>query len=145
LTPSAPDPETTGRRLRLLEATLEQLETQRGSTADDLRGDPLRRAAVERLIQVIIDLALDVNGHLVVALGHPAPETGRESFLAMGRAGVLEPALADRLAPAAGLRNVLVHHYVDVRVDLVAAAIDQVLDDFPRYVRQVAAFLASRS
>jgi uncharacterized protein YutE (UPF0331/DUF86 family) len=49
--------------------------------------------------------------------------------------------LAERLAPSAGLRNVLVHRYADIRVDLVAGAIGLVLDDFAAYVRSIAAHL----
>ena len=50
----------------------------------------------------------------------------------------------DRLAPVAGLRNVLVHRYADLDVELVANAVDEVLDGFAEYVIQVAAFLRSR-
>lgn len=38
----------------------------------------------------------------------------------------------------------LVHHYVDVRVDLVAEAIGQVLVMFPDYVAAVARYLESQ-
>ncbi len=59
----------------------------------------------------------------------------------LGDIGVLEAELAERLAPSAGLRNVLVHRYADIRVDLVAGAIGLVLDDFAAYVRSIAAHL----
>ncbi len=141
MTPARLDHDTVLRRLRLIESSLADLAGLRGATVATLRAEPLTRAAAERLLQVIVDLAYDINGHVAVARLGRAPETGRTSFLDLAEAGVLTGEVAERLAPAAGLRNVLLHHYVDVRVDLVAAAIGTVLDDFPAYVTAVAGAL----
>ncbi|WP_208029424.1 type VII toxin-antitoxin system HepT family RNase toxin [Rhabdothermincola sediminis] len=139
------DTDVIARRLRLLRDTLDELTALRGVTAARLETAPLERAAAERLLQVAVDLAIDINAHVAVALSGRAPATGRESFLAMGTAGVLPVELAEQLAPAAGLRNVLVHRYVDISLELVARAVPEVLDGLGAYVEQVATFLASRS
>ena len=141
MTPAHLDVAVVTNRLRLLQETLDQLAEVRGITAERLRSEALVRAGVERLLQVVVDLAVDVNVHVVTALLGRAPITGRESFFAAEEAGVLEADLAQRLAPSAGLRNVLVHRYTDIRVDLVAAAVGEVLDVYPAYVEQVATFV----
>lgn len=141
MTPPALDRDQVGRRLRSLTDALGELEALRGVTVERLAAEPLTRAAAERLVQVVVDLATDVNGHVSVAVHGAAPQTGRESFETAATAGALDADLAERLAPAAGLRNVLVHRYTDIRPDLVAAAVPEVLDGFAEYVRQVAAFL----
>ncbi len=141
MVPDPVDHDQLGRRLRLMRQTLDELSALRTVDADRLAAEPLTRAAAERLLQVLSDLAVDVNGHLVVALTGRAPTTGRSSYLDAAGAGVLSPSLADRLAPVAGLRNLLVHRYADIRVDLVAAAVPRALDDFADYVREVAGFL----
>ena len=125
-------------RLRLLVESLESLATLQEVDADSLAQDPIKRAAAERLIQLVVDLAFDINGHIVVARLGRAPVTGRESFLDLATAGVLDTDLAASLAPSAGLRNILVHHYIDVRHDLVAASIGDLLRLFPEYVSSVA-------
>jgi len=53
---------------------------------------------------------------------------------------VLTDELVSRLAPAAGLRDVLVHHYVDIDARKVADAVPQLLADMPEYVTAVARF-----
>lgn len=144
MTPAKLDHEAIGRRLRLLEETLSSLEALRDVTPDQLGSEPLTRAAAERLLQVVVDLAFDINAHLVVTvLGH-APETGRQSFLDLADCGVLSTDEARRLAPSAGLRNVLVHHYVGVRLDLVADAVRETLRLFPDYSAAVARFVLPR-
>jgi len=88
MTPDRIDRDTIGRRLRLMQQALATLRDSSSSTTGHLASDPIARAATERLVQVIVDLALDINGHLVVALLGRAPETGRRSFLDMAEAGL---------------------------------------------------------
>lgn len=142
MTPSSLDHDAVGRRLRLLEEALTSLAALRDVDAHRLRTEPLTRAAAERLLQVVVDLAFDINAHIAVTVLGRAPETGRQSFLDLADAGVLTIEVAARLAPAAGMRNVLVRHYVGVRLDLVAEAVGDVLDQFPSYVKAVARFVA---
>jgi uncharacterized protein YutE (UPF0331/DUF86 family) len=141
MTPAPLDRDQVGSRLRMMREALDQLATLRGATAAELDEDPIKRAAAERLIQVLVDLAIDVNGHVAVARLGKAPDTGRASFAAAAEAGIVSAELAERLAPSAGLRNVLVHRYTDIRTDLVADAIGTVLDGFAEYVRSVASSL----
>lgn len=141
MSPKRLDVEVVGQRLRLIDESLGQLRMLDGH---DLENSPIERAAAERLLQVVVDLAIDVNGHLLVALGHPAPATGRESFVQLGAAGVIDTALATELAPLASLRNVLVHRSVDIVVARVAEAITLTATLYPQYILQVATFLKSQ-
>ncbi|MGH9213385.1 MAG: type VII toxin-antitoxin system HepT family RNase toxin [Acidimicrobiales bacterium] len=145
MTPRRLDPDVVAVRLRMLRDLLDQLEELRDVAADRLKAEPLTRAAVERFIQAAVDLAVDVNGHLAVAELDVAPTSGRSSFELAANAGAIDAGLAERLAPAAGLRNVLVHRYTEIAVDRVAAAVTVVLDGFAEYVRQVAVFTQDHS
>ena len=141
MTPPSLDRDQAGARLRTIRETLDELESLRDVSAARLEAEPLTRAAAERLIQVVVDLAVDVNAHIAVVASGAAPQTGRDSFLAAATSGAITEDLAAELAPAAGLRNVLVHRYTDIRTDLVASAVNSILDGFAEYVRQVAAYL----
>lgn len=142
MTPPLLDRDQAGARLRTMRDMLDELETLRGVSAARLGDEPLTRAAAERLIQVVVDLAVDVNAHIAFVATGTAPQTGRESFFAAATSGAITDELAAQLAPDAGLRNVLIHRDTDIRTDLVASAVDTVLDGFAEYVRQVAAYLA---
>ena len=143
MTPRRAEPDIVSRRLALMEESLRDLGLLADRTAADLAAAPLERAAAERLVQVVVDLAVDINSHLVVAAGAPAPQTGRESFPAAAEAGALTTDLAQRLAPSAGLRNLLVHRYGDIRLDLLASGVAATLSAYPDYIRQISAYLLS--
>ena len=72
-------------------------------------------------VQVVIDLAVST----CVRLGLGSPPTYADAFRQLADAGVLGDGLADRLARAAGFRNLVVHGYgrLDLRqVHAVATA-----------------------
>ncbi len=108
-----------------------------------LAADPVVRAAVERWVTVLVDLAVAINLHVVAArLGRSAADYAT-SFLLAAEAGAMEKGLAVRLAPSAGARNVLVHEYVAIDLDKLVSAVERARQDYPEFVRQVAAFARS--
>lgn len=139
-------PEFVHRKLQLVTDDLGLLGTFRGVSHDALVGDPLSLATVERLLERIVMRAVDVNQHLVVALatGHEAKTTRltyRETFVRLAELDVLPDDLAVEIARSAGLRNVLVHDYNDADRHVVHAAIRLCLEQYPRYVEHVTAFI----
>lgn len=59
----------------------------------------------------------------------------------MGREGVLTPELAERLAPAAGLRNRLVHEYDELDDQVVLGAVAEARWEFAAYAARIGRFL----
>ncbi len=145
MTPPELDVDVLGEKLRLIRLLLADLDQVGETTAERLRTDRLLRHAVERILTQLVDLAVAINGHIASVIEGRAPATYRESFAAAARAGALDEELAAELAPSAGLRNVLVHEYVDIDLDLVAASVPLARDGYGRYVAALARFLTRRA
>ncbi len=144
MTPRRLDVDVARNKLAAIEDTCDVLASLGGIDADRLRFDPVVAAAVERLIGRLVDLAVDVNSHLAVALLGRAPSEYRESFDLMAQAGVIELAMAVRLKPSVGMRNVIVHEYVRLDLARVAAVVPEAIDAYRAYVTAVARFLVDR-
>ena len=78
---------------------------------------------------------------MIAHRGLPAPETYRGAFATLADEGVIERTLAKRLQGWAGLRNVLVHAYLDVDHGLVWDAIASELGDLRELARMAAGLL----
>lgn len=89
-------------------------------------------------MQLSIQVCIDVAGHLVSELDLPMPPDYRGLFPELTSAG-LDPALAARLGAATGLRNVLVHDYLDLDANVIWGALG-LLDD----LREFAGFVVSK-
>lgn len=138
------DAQLARRKLSTITRNLDLLAAVEGLALAEYRADPFRRKGVERLLQEIVEAAVDTNLHLVRAAGAPAPGDYYQSFLAVGRQGIVPAPLADRLAPAAGLRNRLVHEYDEIDDAIVLDAVGRARRDFAAYVTAIEQYLAAR-
>ena len=122
-------------RLKRLEENLRELERFRGTSIDDLEGRQKRwalRYGMLESIQAIIDIACAVVSRY--NLGYP--DSYADCFRVLRRENVLPDDLTDRLTQAVGMRNVLVHEYLDVDDELLLDALDR-LSDFRAFAEAI--------
>jgi len=106
------------RKLAVIIENLNALGPISGMTREEYIQDLYKRKATERLLQELIEAAIDINIHIIVQTGNIAPDDYYRSFIDAGRLKIIQIELAEKLAPSAGLRNRLVHEY-----DLIEHAI----------------------
>lgn len=92
---------------------------------------------VEHTLQIAVQAVLDVASHIVSDERLGEPRTNRELFTLLRRAAWLPSELADALSAMAGFRNVLVHGYDTVDLDIVRDVVEHRLDDLLAFVRVV--------
>ncbi|MDN5308917.1 MAG: hypothetical protein PWP14_311 [Methanolobus sp.] len=99
------------------------------------------RSAVERNFQLAIGSAIDIGEIIISREGFERPEVYRSVFLILGRHGILPEGFAEEFARAAGFRNVLVHMYEEVDIDILHMFLAERLEDFDEFARHVALYL----
>jgi uncharacterized protein YutE (UPF0331/DUF86 family) len=123
------------RKLALIEERLDLLKPFAALSLPGYRDDPVRKKGAEKLLQEIVNAAVDANYHVLVQSGGAPPADAHTSFLELSRLNVLTPDLARETAPFAGLRNILVHEYEAVDDDRILAALRVAQRVFPLYVK----------
>lgn len=113
---------------------------QRASVAD-LKQDPILRGAVERYLQLSAESVIDVAEMFIAELGLRKPEEYKEAIRILGEAGILPAEFAVTFSSIAGFRNILVHEYARVDLELVHQHLIQDLDDLELYSRYIAEYL----
>ena len=133
-------------RRKLATITVTSIGGRSSRDCRSLSTGPIRfdRRVSERLLQEVVEAAVDTNLQLLRAAGAPAPGDYYQSFLDVGRQGILPVALAETLAPAAGLRNRLVHESDVIDDAIVLDAVGRARRDFAVYVRAIEQYLAAR-
>jgi uncharacterized protein YutE (UPF0331/DUF86 family) len=116
---------------------LAELEKIKATGHDAYSADLQVRFAAQRELQFAIQICIDIAAHLIAELGPKMPDDYRGVFGAL--TPDLDPELAERLAKAASMRNVLVHLYLEVDDEAVWDALSH-LDD----LRQFADFARQR-
>lgn len=143
MTPQRLDPNRVHAKLAMMREILDELDELRGTTSEELTADRLTRAAIERFVSQLVDLAVDINAHVVAARLDRAASNYRETFRLASDAGAITRELADRLAPSAGMRNVIVHEYLELDLTRLADAIPVAADQYRQYVREIARYVTT--
>ncbi len=84
---------------------------------------------LERVCQASIDLA----AHLVRLLKLGIPQESRELFQLLEQSNVISPELGKKLQSMVGFRNLAVHDYQAINLDVVHAIIKNNLDDIQSF------------
>jgi uncharacterized protein YutE (UPF0331/DUF86 family)/predicted nucleotidyltransferase len=139
--PSMIDRELVDRKLsQMVEYLIALAPLQALSYADYLQ-QPLSRYAAERLLQLIVDTAVDINAHLIVELTGTPPQDYYDSFIKVAQAGALSVAFALCIAQSTGLRNRLVHQYEAIDHAIVHSAIAAAITQYTEYCHHITTFL----
>lgn len=140
MSPGRLDPRVVRRHLLALREVLGHLDRHRERTAEDLAADADLRWTVERGLQLAAQNVLDLATHVAAASGRDAPDYAT-AIVNLGEIGVLSSETAQRLRDLAGFRNVLVHAYLDVDLNVVEQVLAKDLDDVERFATSVEQWL----
>jgi uncharacterized protein YutE (UPF0331/DUF86 family) len=111
------DPDLVAKKLAQIETCVRELRTL--AQPSRIRQDIREQRFVEHTLQLAIQAALDVASHVVSDERLGEPRTNRELFDLLERGGWIAPDMATTLRNMVGFRNVLVHGYDAVNLDVV--------------------------
>jgi len=125
------------RKLTNLTAYVDELAPYVAVSYQQYREHPGRRRIVERLAQVIIECAIDVNGMLLIGTGQPPAQSARQSFEIIHQLGIIDEQGLSRFRRHVGMRNRIVHDYDRLDNRTLFHSARRLLDDVRAYVVQV--------
>jgi len=125
------------RKLARILRNLDDLAPIEALSLEAFRSERFRQKGTERLLQEVVEAAVDVNLHLLRVHGRPSPRDYYGSFTLLGDAGLIPNEVAEALAPSTGLRNRLVHEYDDLDDGIVLEAVAEARRLYPRYVSAI--------
>ena len=84
---------------------------------------------IQRSCEASIDLAM----HLVASKALGIPQSSREAFDLIQQAGIIDEQLAQKLKAMVGFRNIAVHNYQTVNLEIVQGIIEKNLADLLKF------------
>jgi uncharacterized protein YutE (UPF0331/DUF86 family) len=120
---------------------LDKLKPIANSTFNEYISDFYKKTSAERSTQLIVDRASDINSHVVLESGQCPPEDYTSSFIGTAEAGLITHELANKLKGSGGIRNIIVHEYMDIDDRKTYEILPMAISDYKEYIRQVDDFL----
>ena len=125
------------RKMAIILENLKALDPINNMTKEQYAKDLYKRKAAERLLQELIEAAIDINIYIIVQTGNTVPDDYYESFIKVGELNIISADLAEKLAPSAGLRNRLVHEYDRLEHSMILKAVGMAEELYPKFIKEV--------
>ena len=106
-------------KLEKLSDYVQKLEELKQLNLAELRNKPIERAATERFFQMAIESVIDICSMIISHEDLDRPDEYRKTITLLADAGILDEKFAENFSQIAGFRNILVHQYADVDLDIL--------------------------
>ncbi|MGI2203501.1 type VII toxin-antitoxin system HepT family RNase toxin [Shewanella oncorhynchi] len=90
---------------------------------------------LQRCCEASIDIANHINRQQQLGI----PQSSRDSFTLLAQNNVITQPLADNLKKMVGLRNIAVHDYQELNLDIVVHVVHHHLEDFEQFIEVIKA------
>lgn len=124
----------------VMERCLKRIAEEYEGHEDELESDYTRQDAIVLNLLRASEAAIDLAMHEARVGKLGLPQESREAFALLERAGRIEPELSERMQAMVGFRNVAVHDYQKLRLEILKSILENHLNDF----RNFAAAILSR-
>ena len=98
---------------------------------------------IERNLEVAAQAVIDIANRIISIELLEKPRDYYEAIIRLGEAEIVPLDFAQKLAPIAGFRNILVHDYMDINWDEVYNNLQQ-LDDLSQFMNHIRKWMKSQ-
>ena len=139
--PEMIDREAIYERLAHINRMLQLLKERRTASLEEFQRNSLLADATMYELQTCIEAMTDIGNHIIAAAGFRKPQERSEIMAILAEEGVIPPDLAKRLAEAVRLRNILVHGYLKVAINVVYKVLRENLEDVEEFAKAIVEYI----
>jgi uncharacterized protein YutE (UPF0331/DUF86 family) len=126
-----------GRKLAEMETYLSQIKGFSKVSVAEYKRNWKTQRIVERTLQIMIELCIDVANHLVSDKGMRLPTGYADTFKVLMEEKIIGKNLFKTMEKMAKFRNIIVHQYEKIDPAIVVSILHKNLDDFERYKKAI--------
>lgn len=123
----------------IIERCLKRIGEMYPGHEQDLASDFMRQDAILLNLQRACEAAIDAAMHLVRVQRLGIPTDSRQAFTLLTGASIISAELGGHLAGMVGFRNVLVHNYRELDLNVVRSVLDHRLEDLSAFAQRLIA------
>jgi len=130
------------RKISELEEYITQLEELKDVTVEEYSKDWKIQRAVERTLQIAIELCVDIANHIISDEGWRVPVSYSDTFKVLKENKVIDNELFSIMERMARFRNIIVHNYDKLDQTIILDILKKNLEDFMKYRDSILKWLA---
>ncbi len=103
--------------------------------------DEIAQDAICKALEEIIEIMITIGNMIIAERGFSKPLCNDEIFDILAKQKIYPQNLAEKLWGIGGFRNILVHNYIELDLDLVYDYLEKGIPIFKKYARYIAKYL----
>jgi uncharacterized protein YutE (UPF0331/DUF86 family) len=120
-------------KVSIIERCLNRIKEEYRGDVAEFKHNFTKQDSVILNLQRLCEAAIDIANRCLKLAQGPIPQSSRDSFAQLERMGLLNSELAISMQKMVGLRNIAVHDYQNLNLEIVIAVIEKHLDDFKAF------------
>ena len=123
----------------VIERCIARIREEHDGNDENLMNDFTRQDSIILNLQRACEATIDLAMHLVIVNNLGIPQESRDAFSLLADADLLENGIAETLMKMVGFRNIAVHDYRKMNLDIVKSIVNDELNvflDFSRWAIQ---------
>ena len=124
-------------KIAVIERCLSRINIEFNEAGQNFENDYTRQDSVVLNIERAIQACIDVGAHIISDKKLGLPQNSREVFKILGENGIISDDLRARLERMVGFRNIAVHDYQKINIDIIVSIVKTNLRDFDDYTTAI--------
>ena len=124
-------------KIAVIERCLSRINIEFNEAGQNFENDYTRQDSVVLNIERAIQACIDVGAHIISDKKLGLPQNSREVFKILGENGIISDDLRARLERMVGFRNIAVHNYQKINIDIIVSIVKTNLRDFDDYTTAI--------
>ena len=124
-------------KIQTIERCLERIREEYVGSEDSFEENFTKQDSVILNLERLSQASIDIATHIVKVRGLGLPNTSRELFDLLLENGIISENTSKQMKGMVGFRNIAVHDYQNLNIEIVVAIVEKHLGDFECFVREI--------
>ena len=138
------NPDVIYKRLEKMREEVKYLVTYKDMPLEDFKRNFEHFKTAERCLEIAIECSIDIANHIISQEDFKRPDRYENVFGVLAEHGIIASDFAETLKGMSRFRNLLVHEYLEIRLDRVHEKIQKNLGDFDRFAKDIVSYLEKK-
>jgi uncharacterized protein YutE (UPF0331/DUF86 family) len=122
-------------KAQTIERCIQRIQEEYSGFEKNLPTDYTKQDAIILNLQRACEAAIDMAARIIRLEHLGIPQSSRDMFVLLEKANKIPAELSNRLQAMVGFRNIAIHDYTQINLDIVKNIIEKRLDDFLEFVQ----------
>jgi len=124
-------------KIETIRLCLSRIKEEYINFEDELKNNYTKQDSIILNIQRAAQASIDLSTHIIRINKLGVPKTSRDVFTLLENSNILSVKISEQMKKMVGFRNIAVHDYQNISLDVVKNILDKHLIDFENFIQEI--------